>query len=65
MLGETTMVENRGETTRGETTRGKRLGGETSCYLQLYFVHFGPVNSKHMRLLYVRGLVQLSSESKH
>ena len=30
--GETTRVENRGETTRGETTRGKRLGGETSCY---------------------------------
>ena len=25
--GETTRVEN-----RGETTRGKRLGGETSCY---------------------------------
>ena len=30
--GETTRVENTGETTRGETTRGKRLGGETSCY---------------------------------
>ena len=27
MGGETTRVEN-----RGETTRGKRLGGETSCY---------------------------------
>ena len=25
--GETTRIEN-----RGETTRGKRLGGETSCY---------------------------------
>ena len=30
--GETTRVENRGDTTRGEMTGGKRLGGETSCY---------------------------------
>ena len=32
MWGETTRVENRGETTRGEMTRGKIFGGETSCY---------------------------------
>ena len=31
--GETTRVENRGETTRGETTRGGNvLGDETSSY---------------------------------
>ena len=32
IMGRTTRVENRGETTRGERTRGKHLGGETSCY---------------------------------
>ena len=30
--GETTRVENRGETTRGKRLGGKLLGGETSCY---------------------------------
>ena len=55
MWGETTRVENRGETTRGETTVGKRLGGETSCYLcnhisfsELDRIH-GPC-SKHFSL---------------
>ena len=32
MWGESTGVENRGETTRGKQLGGKRLGGETSCY---------------------------------
>ena len=38
MGGETTRVENRGETTRGETTWGERLGGETSCYRDIQLV---------------------------
>ena len=32
MWGETTRVENRGETTGGETTTGETSWGETSCY---------------------------------
>ena len=42
MLGETTRVENRGETTRGKRPGGKRLGGETSCYPSWVPGHLGP-----------------------
>ena len=51
MGGETTRVENRGETTRGEMTRGKRLGGETSCYpLKTPVIGIAPIMQfMHMR----------------